>query len=123
MTMAFLNPWGTCIAQKKLCLRILCVHENFFKSLGRSETEFLQCMSTCQKRNVRYEEQANSFFLMCDQGISFFERHKKQSSFSLETPIVLPGILRDKIVSLSIHGKRMTKVDTNVCHAKEAATF
>ena len=37
--------------------------------------------------------------------------------------IVLEGIVHDKSVSMSIHGKRMMKAVTIVFNAKRAATF
>ena len=53
----------------------------------------------------------------------FLKRHKNQVKMLLEMYIVLEGIVQDKSVSMSIHGKRMIKTVTNVCNAELAVTF
>ena len=48
---------------------ILCVHKQSFQFFGGSDRQCLQCTSTCQVRNIPFEEQIKSFFWEFGQGI------------------------------------------------------
>ena len=61
----------------------------------------------CRVRNIHFEEQKNSFFLMGDKGFTVLKRHKTQFEILLEMYFVQAGNVLDKSVSMSIHGKRM----------------
>ena len=52
-----------------MCSGNFCKHEKTVQSLERSDHQCLQDQSMCQVRNFPFEEQINSFFLMCGQGI------------------------------------------------------
>ena len=50
----------------------LCLHKKTFRSLGRSDYQCPQCASVCQVRNIPFEDQTNSFFLVvCSWGLPF----------------------------------------------------
>ena len=59
------------------CLGKLCRHKNTIQSLGRSDYQCSQCASVCQLRNIRFEEQTDSFFLSLGQGVYIFEESTK----------------------------------------------
>ena len=46
------------------CLGRLCLDKKTFESLGRSDYQCPQCGSVCQVRNIPFEDQKNSFFLV-----------------------------------------------------------
>ena len=55
----------------------LCQHKKTFQSLGRSDYQCPQCASVCQVRNIRFEDQTNSFFLSFGPGVYIFEENPK----------------------------------------------
>ena len=57
------------------CLGKLCLHKKTFQPLGRSNYQCPQCASVCQKRNIPFEVQTNSFFLSLGQGVYIFEEN------------------------------------------------
>ena len=59
------------------CLGKLRLHQKSFQSLGRSDYQCPQCASVCQVRNIRFEEQTNSFFLSLGQGVYILEERPK----------------------------------------------
>ena len=59
------------------CLGKLCLHKKTFQSLGRSDHQCPQCASVCQVRNIRFEDQTNSFFLSFGPGVYIFEETPK----------------------------------------------
>ena len=59
------------------CWGKLCLHKKTFQSLGRSDYQCLQCGSVCQVRNIPFEDQTNSFFLLLGQGVYGFEESPK----------------------------------------------
>ena len=59
------------------CLDKICLHKKSFQSLGRSNYQGPQCGSVCQVRNIRFEDQTNSFSLSLDQGVYIFEDSPK----------------------------------------------
>ena len=46
------------------CSGKLCLHEETFQSLGRSDYQCPHCPSVCQVGNIPFEDQKNSFFLI-----------------------------------------------------------
>ena len=54
-----------------------CLHKKTFQSLGRSDYQCGQCASVCQVRNIPFESQKNSFFLLLGQGVYIFEEDPK----------------------------------------------
>ena len=60
-----------------MCNGKFCLHKKTFQSLNRRDYQCPQCSSICQVRNVSFEEQTNSFFLMCIQRIYIFEETQK----------------------------------------------
>ena len=56
-----------------MCSGILYVHRKTFQSLGRSDCQCPQRTSTCQMREIPFDERTNSFFLRFGQGIYIFE--------------------------------------------------
>ena len=56
------------------------------------------------------------------EGFVFLKKNRNQIKMLWEMSIVQAGIIQDKIVSMTIQGKRMVKTVTNVCKAKRAAT-
>ena len=59
------------------CLGKLCLHKKTFQSLGRSDYQCPQCGSVCLVRNIPFEEQINSFFLLLGQRVYSFEESPK----------------------------------------------
>ena len=60
-----------------MCSGILYVHKKTFQSLGRSDCQCPQRTSTCQMREIPFDERTNSFFLRFGQGIYIFEETQK----------------------------------------------
>ena len=56
-------------------------------------------------------------------GVIFLKTHENHSKIFLEMPIVLVGIVQDRSVSMSMHGKRMLETVTNVRNEKRASTL
>ena len=54
-----------------------CLHKKTFEFLGRSEYQCPHCASLCQLRNLLFEDQTNSFFLLFGQGVYIFEESPK----------------------------------------------
>ena len=59
------------------CSGRLSLHKKTFQSLGRSDYQCPQYGSVCQVRNIRFEDQTNSFFLSIVQGVYIFEESPK----------------------------------------------
>ena len=55
---------GDVYCSNSKCLGKLCLHKKTFQSLGRSNYQCPQCGSVCRVRNILFEEQINSFFLV-----------------------------------------------------------
>ena len=54
-----------------------CLHKKTFQSLGRSDYQCPQCGSVCQVRNIPFEDQTNSFFLLLGQEVYNFKESPK----------------------------------------------
>ena len=59
------------------CSGTLSLHKKTFQSLGRSDYQCRRCASVCQVRNIRFEEQTNSFYLSFCPGVYIFEENPK----------------------------------------------
>ena len=59
------------------CLGKICLHRKTFQSLGRSDYQCPQCASVCQVRNITFEDQRSSFFLLLGQRVYIFEESPK----------------------------------------------
>ena len=59
------------------CSGKICLHKKTFQSLGRSDYQCPQCGSVRQVRNISFEDQTNSFFLLCGQGVYISEQSPK----------------------------------------------
>ena len=68
---------GDVYRTKTKCSGKLCLHKIFFPFLGRSNYQGQQCEPACQLRNIRFEDQTNSFFLPFGQGVYIFEESPK----------------------------------------------
>ena len=87
MCCAFTPDWGYDISTFNLigdvycpntkCSGKRCVHRETFQSLGRSDNQCPQCASVCRVRNIRFDEQGNSFFLWLGQGVYILEENPK----------------------------------------------
>ena len=55
----------------------LCLHKKTFNDLGRTDYQYRKFASTCQVRNVPFENQTNSFPLLCGLVIYVFEETQK----------------------------------------------
>ena len=53
------------------CLGKVYLHKKTFQSMGRSDYQCPQCASVCQVRNIPFEEQTNSFFVVWSRGLYF----------------------------------------------------
>ena len=62
------------------CSGKLCLHKKTFQSPGGSDYQCPKCASVCQVRNIRLEDQTNSFLLSFGQGVCFNEESKLNSS-------------------------------------------
>ena len=68
---------GDVYCPKTKCLRKFCLHKKTFQSLGRSDYQCPQRASVCQVRNILFEDQSSSFFLLLGQGVYIFEENPK----------------------------------------------
>ena len=68
---------GEVYCPKTNCSGRLCLHKKTFQTLGRSDYQCPQCGSVCHVRNIRFEEQTNSFFWSPGQGVYNFEERAK----------------------------------------------
>ena len=59
------------------CSGRFCLHKKTFQSLRRSDYQCPQCASVCQVRNIPFEDQTTSFFLLLGQGVYIFEESPK----------------------------------------------
>ena len=75
------------------CLGKVCLHKKTFQSRSRNDYQCPQCASVCQVRNIRFEEQTNSFFLSFGQGFTFLKRVRSQFKMLLEMSVVLRQVL------------------------------
>ena len=101
-----------------LCSGILCGHKNTFPSLGRSVYQCPQCQSTCQVRNVHFEQEMFRFPWSQTDEFTFFKRRKKQFKMLLAISIV------QHVPTKSVFNYQPTKtlVSTNAIIAKPALT-
>ena len=72
------------------CSGTFCLHKKTFQSLGRSDYQCPQCGSVCQVRNIRFEEQTNSFFFSLGQGVYVFEE-RPTSIQAVVVDVYCPG--------------------------------
>ena len=87
MCSAFTSDWGydkstiiligDVFCPDTKCSGKICLHRETFQSLGRRDYQCSQCVSVCQARNNRFEDQTNSFFLSFRQGVYNFEESPK----------------------------------------------
>ena len=87
------------------CSGNLCMHKKTFQSLGRSDYQCPQFASVCQVRNIRFEDQTNSFFLSLVQGVYVFEETPKSVQDFIRD-VYCPGKYfskRDKCESLDVY--------------------
>ena len=75
------------------CSGRLCLHENTFQSLGRSDYQCPQCASVCQVRNIPFEDQRNSFSCRSVKGFTFLKRTQNQFKMLLQMSLVLASIV------------------------------
>ena len=54
-----------------------CLHKKTFQSVGRGDYQRPHCGSMCQVRNIPFEDQTNSFFLLLGQVVYNFEESQK----------------------------------------------
>ena len=71
------NLIGDVYCPNAKCLGKLSLHKKTFQSLGRSDYQCPQGESVCQVRNIPFEKQINSFFLLLGQGFYIFEERPK----------------------------------------------
>ena len=64
--------WERVLSERKFFEKP-CVYKKILQPLGRSDYHCPQYASICQVRNNPLQEQTNSFFLLCQQGIYNFE--------------------------------------------------
>ena len=64
---------GNVFCLNTMCSGLLCVHKGTFQYLSRTDYQCTPCTSTCQGRNVAFDEQSTPFFLKCGHGIYVFE--------------------------------------------------
>ena len=77
------------------CPKTKCFGKNFrhkktFQSLGRSNYQCPQCASVCQVRNIRFEDQTNSFLLLFGQVVYILEETAKSIQDVIED-VYCPG--------------------------------
>ena len=66
----------------------ICLHKKTFESLGRSDYQYPQCPSVCQKRSISFEEQTNFFACRLVKGFTFLKKVQNQFKMFLEICIV-----------------------------------
>ena len=92
---------GNINCPNEICSGKLCVNKKTFQPLTRCDNQCPLYTSSCQVRNIPFEEQTNSFLLKCNQGFIFLKGHKNQFKMLLENSIVLEVDAHDKNVSVS----------------------
>ena len=83
-----------------MCSGTHCGNKKTFQSLEKSEYQCLQCLSTCQLRNIPFEEETNWFFLKFGQGIFNFVDTEK-SIQDVIGDVYCPTCPNEKCVFLS----------------------
>ena len=53
------------------------MHKKILVSLNRTDYQCSECASKCQVRSISFENQTNSFLLMCDQVQQIFEQKQR----------------------------------------------
>ena len=107
---------GNVYCPNTMCSDTICVYKETLQSLERSGYQGLQCSSTCQMRNIPFEEQTESFFMKFGQGNYFLKRGKKLVKMLLEMCIVQDP----QIESVILFQKTKILVSTTVQSAKPA---
>ena len=75
------------------CLGKFCLHKKTLQSLGRSDYQYPQCGSVCQRRIIPFEDQTSSFFCRLVKEFTFLKRAQNQFKMLLEMSIVLANIV------------------------------
>ena len=113
---SLIEQFGNVYRPNTMCSDIIYLHKKTLQALERNGYHCPHCLSTCQVRNIPFEEHTNSFFLEFGQEIFIFEETKKPFQ-DVIGDMYCPTCPNEKCVYLS-NNKNSSFFDSKKCETR-----
>ena len=118
------KPIGNVYCPNTMFSVLLCLHRKLFNLSAETTISILNAQSHVRCELFSGKNKHFDFSWIVTKGfIIFLERHHNHFKIILKKSTGQAGNVQDKIMSISLHAKRVMKPNTNVCYEKHAPTF